>query len=263
MSVYRVWQVKRGERVTGPFPESLILQHILLGRIVADDLISMDGHFWQSYRDTPEILEQIHHMMGNPEEPSLDPAWREERLRAILRHVDERKHLDPRSGEAQRDAAARANSRSGVERRKVPETVEQHSYRETTAEVDQWLQNRRPGKSPMAVILFCLVVAVAWALHHFGSQDLPVDIGLRIASCDAEPIRHVDWHGCDKSEYFLVGADLREANLVGGRFIGANLSYANLKGARLEGALFDHAKLAGAIWVDGRVCAADSIGSCR
>lgn len=264
MSTYRVWQVKRGEQITGPFPENQILQHILLGRIVADDLISMDGHFWQSYENTPEILEQIRRMVGGDVMSSLDPEWREERLQAILRHVDERKRLDPRSQETPENVAAWTALRRGGERRKVPETVEQHSHRETIAEVDQWLKTRRPGKSMAAAILFCLALLVALALHRFGSQELPIDIGLRAAaSCDAQPASRVDWHGCDKSGYVLAGADLRGADLNGTRFAGANLSYANLKGARLDGAVFDGAKLSGATWMDGRVCAADSVGSCR
>lgn len=264
MSVYRVWQVKRGEQVTGPFPENVILQHILLGRIVADDLISMDGHFWQPYESTPEILEQLHLMVGSHTGPASDPAWREERLQAILRHADERKQVDPRSRETPEDMAAWAAARSGGERRKTPETVEQHSYRETVAEVDQWLKSRRPGKSIMAATLFCsALLVVALVIHRFGSQEPPIDLGLRAASCDAQPVSRVDWHGCDKSGLVLAGADLRDADLKGARFAGANLSYANLNGAFVDGAVFEGAKLAGTTWTDGRVCAADSVGSCR
>ena len=264
MSAYRVWQVKRGGQVTGPFPEKVILQHILLGRIVADDLISMDGHFWQSYENTPEILEQLHRMVGRHMGSSTDPAWREERLQAILRHADERKQIDPRSRETPEDAAAWAAMRSGGDRRKTPETVEQHSYRETVAEVDQWLRTRRPGKSIIAATLFCAALLVtALAIHRFGSQEPPIDLGLRAASCDAQPASRVDWHGCDKSGLVLAGADLRGADLKGARFAGANLSYANLRGARVDGADFDGAQLTGATWTDGRVCAVDSLGSCR
>lgn len=261
MNIHRLWQVKRGGQVAGPFPESLIVQHILLGRIVADDLISMDGHAWKSYRETPEIIEQISSMIGQDMTSSSDPAWREERLRAVLRYVDERKHLDPRTREAL--DAAKINMRSGIDRRKIPETVEQHSHRVAIAETDQWIKNYRPGKSMAAVALFFAALLIAWVFQQFGSKDVPVDIGLHVANCDAEPVSKVDWHGCDKTGYFLVGADLREANLKDARLSGANLSYANLKGARLDGAVLNDAKLAGATWVDGRVCADDSVGSCR
>lgn len=263
MNTYRVWQVKRGETVTGPFPENLILQHIMLGRIHAGDLISVDGHFWQSFENTPEILEQLRLMVGEHMQSTPDPEWHAERLRAILRHADERKRPDPRSHETSEDTAEWAALRSGGERRNVLETVEQHHYRETVADVDQWLQSPHPDRNITAVILFFIALLVAWMLYLFGSQQPLIDIGLRAATCDAQPVNRVDWHGCDKSGDLLAGADLRDADLRGTQLSGANLTYANLKGARVDAAVFDGAKLAGTIWIDGRRCAADSVGSCR
>jgi uncharacterized protein YjbI with pentapeptide repeats len=46
-------------------------------------------------------------------------------------------------------------------------------------------------------------------------------------------------------------------------FVDARLQGANLKGADLTGARFDSADLEGAVWTDGRVCAAGSVGSCK
>jgi len=75
------------------------------------------------------------------------------------------------------------------------------------------------------------------------------------------------------SETDLGYADLRRANLLGANLERAHLAYADLReanlayadlaravlgGARLEGAQLDHA-----IWLDGRVCAAGSVGKCR
>ncbi len=259
MSTYRVWQVRRNGQVTGPFPENLIIQHILVGRIRHDDQISMDGHFWQSVESTPEILDQLRQMR----EAEGDPEWREERLRAILRHVDERKRPDPRSRETPEEAAIWAAHRAGGDRRVAPETVEQHSYRETLAEVDQWLSSHRPGRNLMSILVAALLVSAGVMLYYFGSSEPRIDLGLRAAACEQQPARQVDWHGCDKSGYVLVGADLREANLNGVNFSGANLNYANLKGARIEGVLLGGANLAGTTWLDGRVCAAESVGVCR
>lgn len=259
MNTYRVWQVKRDGQVTGSFPENLVLQYILIGRIHPGDLVSMDGHFWQPYEHTPEIVEQIRHLVGD----KGDPQWQEDRLRAILRNADERKRPDPRSRETPEDAAAWTPLRTGGDRRKRPETVEQHAYRETVAEVDHWLSNYRSGRSITVILLIALAVLMGLVLHHYGAKAPHISIGLRAANCDVSPRNQVDWHGCDKSGYVLAGADLRSANLVGARFGGANLSYANLKDARVDGAVFDGANLAGAIWVDGRVCAAGSVGSCR
>ena len=71
----------------------------------------------------------------------------------------------------------------------------------------------------------------------------------------------------------LRGANLRAANLKGVLLSGANLSlsdlrdadlgYANLQAANLNGVSLSGAKLGRAIWTDGRVCSADSVGECH
>jgi uncharacterized protein YjbI with pentapeptide repeats len=81
----------------------------------------------------------------------------------------------------------------------------------------------------------------------------------------------------------LSGADLRGANLEsahlfanearGTQFQGANLRHvnlqdahlegANLQGADLDGAFFGTVRLDGATWIDGRICAAPSQGTCQ
>ena len=63
-------------------------------------------------------------------------------------------------------------------------------------------------------------------------------------------------------------ADLRAASLVGADLSGANLQRVDARGAvwrgaRLDGANLDGAMLDGAVWIDGRVCAAGSVGICR
>jgi len=51
---------------------------------------------------------------------------------------------------------------------------------------------------------------------------------------------------------------LDKANLSG-----ASLVNANLKGAILDGADLRYADLSGATWMNGSICAADSIGQCN
>lgn len=69
--------------------------------------------------------------------------------------------------------------------------------------------------------------------------------------------------GVDLSHANLERADLEEANLERADLTGANLRMATLRlsgmtATNLEGAILD-----GAIWQDGRVCAAGSVGHCR
>jgi len=60
----------------------------------------------------------------------------------------------------------------------------------------------------------------------------------------------------------LVNANLSLANLTKANLMDANLSGANLRGANLTDTLLLKTKLDNAIWTDGRVCAAGSIGKC-
>lgn len=60
----------------------------------------------------------------------------------------------------------------------------------------------------------------------------------------------------------LKGANLRAADLAYADLRGADLGYADLTGAVLGGALLDGTRLDQAIWVDGRRCAAGSVGTC-
>lgn len=262
MSAYRLWQVKRGAQISGPFPEPLICQQILLGRIRENDLLSLDGHSWHDYRDIPEIYQEITRLLDLHAE-SHDPQWHEERVRAALRHFDERKSPDRRDHDNTAETEALKPRREGHERRLTPETVEQHTYRQHVAEVDSWLRRYRLRYGWAAAVLLAATLAIGLALHFFQATT-PIDIGLQDArTCDRPPARGVEWHGCNKSGYLLAGADLRQANLTGTDFSGANLSYADLTGARLEGALFKGTILTGATWADGRICASGSVGLCR
>ncbi|MCP4487379.1 MAG: pentapeptide repeat-containing protein [Gammaproteobacteria bacterium] len=60
----------------------------------------------------------------------------------------------------------------------------------------------------------------------------------------------------------LQNANLMLANLTGASLFDADLSGANLRGANLQGAILIKTKFDNATWVDGRICAVGSIGSC-
>ena len=60
----------------------------------------------------------------------------------------------------------------------------------------------------------------------------------------------------------LENANLMMANMKKVNLMDANLSGANLRGANLTGAILVKTKFDKATWMDGRVCAAGSIGEC-
>jgi uncharacterized protein YjbI with pentapeptide repeats len=76
--------------------------------------------------------------------------------------------------------------------------------------------------------------------------------------------------GADLKGAQLTQANLAQTNFALADFTGANLSDADLRGSYLQGAvivgvgaMLDRVQLTGATWTDGRICGADSVGTCR
>jgi len=84
-----------------------------------------------------------------------------------------------------------------------------------------------------------------------------------MAACSDPAAKFVDWSYCNKSKANLTGADLFGSNLTGADLSDADFTGASLYEANLTGAYLDDAILNGAIWIDGRVCAEGSIGTCN
>jgi hypothetical protein len=271
MSEYRLWYVRRGDQQRGPFPEPLICRFILLGRIGDHDELSLDGTFWRSLSALPDLVTSAKTLLEQHVVDSQgDPDWRAEREKAALRWLDDRKAPDPRGNHQDKPAQSpEQDRRAGEDRRQWPETVEHHAYRENRAVFEQWIRSGSVQYSKVILGIFIpVVLVVVGAL--FMKPVNPVRVGLKVGKVDCmqAPGRGVDWSGCDKSGMLVVGADLRDAALVGTNFNHAVLQYtdlrhANLRQSNLDGADLAGAKLEGATWVDGRVCAANSVGQCK
>lgn len=80
---------------------------------------------------------------------------------------------------------------------------------------------------------------------------------LQGADLSGKNLSGVDFKGAELEEVNFQKADLSNAS-----FRNADLEEANLKGANIKGAVFSGAELEFATWVDGRVCAEDSVGGC-
>ncbi len=270
MENYRLWYIRRGEQVQGPFPEALICRYIVLGRIRDDDALSLDGHYWRQLHELPELIEETRALTDVTGSASEDDVnWREERAKAALRWLDDRKSPDPRGARDEAKVTDGQDRRAGVERRLTPEAVEHHVYRENRALFEAWnrMRQQRYGWAAAFVSLFALLVLGA---AMFMQPVRPVKVGLNIhkVDCTIPAARGVDWSGCSKDGELLVGVDLRGAELLGTSLKSARLRYAdmtqaNLERANLAGADLTGARLGSAVWVDGRVCAADSIGVCK
>ncbi len=80
---------------------------------------------------------------------------------------------------------------------------------------------------------------------------------LKEANLMLSNLEHAHLHGVN-----LRNANLMLANLSGASLFDADLTGANLRGANLVGAILIKARFDQAIWTDGRICAAGSIGEC-
>lgn len=269
MEIYRLWYIRRGNNIQGPFPEALVCRFIVLGRVCQLDEVSQDGHYWHKADDVPELARGVQNLLNAPEQDDSVPEWSEERAKAVLRWLDDRKSPDPRAWEDGKAITPASEKRKGSERRQNPETVEQHVYREWRGEFESWLrrQRQRYGTVAIAVTLTLLGMIL---FGSFYQPVNPIKVGLRFqkSDCDALPSRGVIWSACIKDDALLVGVDLRGAELIGTRLRHANLSHAdlsraNLTQADLTGADLQGTRLGEAVWIDGRICAADSIGRCK
>lgn len=269
MDIYRLWYLRQRGKVQGPFPEALVCRFMVLGRVGERDEVSLDGEYWRAAEDVPELAEGVRALLRVHEISELDSEWSEERARAVLRWLDDRKSPDPRKRETIEAQLAERDKRSGVERRKTPETVEQHAYRIWRAEFENWMRQQRHRYFYAWVgIAAFVVIGVLFVLFYQPVNPVRVDLRLSRNDCAQPAKAGVRWSGCRKDDTLLIGVDLRGAELIGTSFRGTSLRQADLRQANLAQADLAHAdlrgaRLSGAIWVDGRVCAEGSVGSCR
>jgi hypothetical protein len=270
MVIYRLWYIRQGDNTQGPFPESLICRFIILGRIGEQDEVSQDGNYWQQAGDVPELIEGVRHLLSmSSRSKTPDPEWDEERAKAVLRWLDDRKSPDPRARQSPANANIGQEQRRGQDRRQTPETVEQHTYREWRGEFDAWLrQHRKRYGFVWAVIGGFVFIATLFVLFYQPVNPIKMGLEIHASNCEERARQGINWSGCVKDDTLLVGADLSGAELVGTSLQRTNLSHAdlrraNLTQARLDGANLTGARLGEAVWTDGRICAADSVGQCR
>lgn len=270
MSNYRLWYVKRGEKVQGPFPEPMICRFVALGRVGKLDVLSLDKELWHPLSALPELAAGVDQLMQTNSNVKLeDEFWREERAKAALRWLDDRKSPDPRSRESGDTPNPNAERRTGKERRAVAETVEDHHYRENRSIFESWSREQRQRYGwALVFLLLTMIGSLVGALSMNPVNPIKVDFKVRQATCDVAPAKGVNWSGCNMDGRLLIGADLHGAELVGASLRHANLKYADLTQANLTQAVLADADLTGtrfegAVWTDGRICAAGSIGRCQ
>lgn len=242
MKTQKLWFVRHGGRISGPFPAKLISQDWMLGRFQATDEASIDRVLWAQIQAIPEFQPHLtpikNRIVGSADAP-LD--WERERREAALRWVDERRRPDRREGES---AELSVQNRRGPDRRLQPDSPEWAALRQRHAEVEAGLKRRRERFIGIGVVLLALLAVVVYAVFHFAPVN-PIKVGFQgpYAACSEPPASQVNWVRCDKNGAWLKGVDLTSALLGGVRFNAANLSHSNLSYANLTGADLSFANL--------------------
>lgn len=294
----QLWYTRRHGVETGPFPADLISRYLLIGRLHEGDEVSTNRIGWRPIREHPELIPAILLEPESPEreEQILQARFREdERLYerrhdgtghegVVSRTGHERRHSEPPEFAAHRERLATllATTPESVENerrlpwviiasvlllglmggawllaRQAPVPAAPDCSALGGPGVD-WSYCRKPGlAAENADLRKARLSNAALAGADFRGATLA---GANLGYAD---LRRADLSGADLGDAILTGAGLAEARLDGASLAGADLSYADLRGATIEGTDFSGARIGRAVWVDGRVCAPESVGSCR
>lgn len=284
-----LWYTRRHDgSVHGPFAKAVIINHLLLGRLNADDEVSNDQINWQAIYDETQL--QSDHPFLSEEQAKKYLDERDGFDRRLIMEIEEKSLLQRRKN------IRRANEDdSDIQRRRLRSLIMQ-----------KFRQRKQPVFWPL-VITFS-IFTIIFILTIIYAKPLPLPLG----NCADPAAPNVNWANCikpqlDLHDKVLSNAQLRNSQLVGSnmmnttlnnadmayidlRFsnlsysqlqnsllIGANLkgvdlsyadltnadlSYADLTGANLGGSELTNTRFGNAIWVDGQLCAPHSIGQC-
>jgi hypothetical protein len=290
MSHRQLWYVRRGDKVSGPFPTQVVANDTLLGRFLPGDEVSLDQFEWKPLVTVTELLPQELLELHDETDPE-HRQWLEERLKAAHRWADQRTHEERRhAGEL--SGGIRDDGLRGEERRKTDADSDVLALPHHHAALPRESGLRR--YLGVVASIGAVVLLVVLGLIYYQPVN-PVKVGVVPVQplCGKAAVPGVNWSGCDKQGALLRGADLTRGNLDYANFSradlsGSSLARASLVGANLEAADLNHADLSNAdlsnadlsaanlassgltgavldhaIWIDGRVCATGSLGQCR
>lgn len=286
MTHRQLWYVRRGDKVSGPFPTQAVANNTLLGRFLPGDEVSLDQFEWKPLATVTELLQRELLELHSETDPE-HRQWQEERLKAARRWADQRTQEERRHAGEIRDEGLR-----GEERRKTATDSDLLALPHHHAALPR--ESGLRGYLGVAASIGAVLLLVALGLIYYQPVN-PVKVGVVPVQplCGKPAAPGVNWSGCDKQGALLRGVDLARGNLDYANFSGADLSgsslaRASLVGANLEAADLSHADLSNAdlsnadlsaadmasssltgavldhaIWIDGRVCAVGSLGQCR
>lgn len=177
METYQVWFLRRDGDIVGSFPDAVIAQHMILGRVREGDEVSLDTHFWQKPDEVEALKHAIDNLIGLGSGANADdPEWRKERMQAAVRWLDERKAADRRSTEEAEVAAKWAALRGNKERRLNIEAPEILAYRRQRGVIEASFRRPRRNYKIATLTIAIIVFAIAIYAAFFSSPVKPYHI---------------------------------------------------------------------------------------
>ncbi len=290
-----LWFLRQEGHVTGPFPSGAVRRLVLLGRIGLEQEVSRDRRQWQPLRELPEVIPpSVRRALeeGDPDQLLPDLLREDERTGRDRRHRNgaaQPREEQRRGGERrreepellQRHRLAKTALRESKQRRRFPLAATLVLIALFALAIGYGFYLGRPVAEDEPDCTAAPAPGVNWRNCRLdGLRAESADLqGARIGNAmlrgarlsgalfNGVDLRYADLGGADLSyaefrNARMKGAGLRGADLTNADLTGADLSYANLEGARLGGAVLDQARLDNAIWIDGSVCRAGSVGRC-
>jgi len=287
------WYVRHNGRISGPFSSGHVSRQVLLGRINKDDELSHDLKSWQILKQLPELIPTVM-------KADLDDPVAVQRLAAARRWADDRdythpallidevfqEHYDARDKSSQdpQQLDTRITEKLQEKRRERwnnnlfallmmiiiaavigyyfsiarPVSDEKLGCSAPPASGVNWNNCFMQGASlsglnlAAAHMMNANFTAADFSHANLSSADLRYSI---LTMVNAESVR--------LESAILIGANLNGAVLRNADMRKADLSYVNLVAADLRGADLSGARLDNARWVDGRICAPDSLSRCN
>ena len=288
MNTTNAWYIRSqtdGE-VRGPFPGGQISQEMLLGRHKLDDEVSHDKEEWLRIREVPELLPEI--FTENRDDPNF-----KNRLAAARRWADERRGVADIDEQSERRASESYESEEIKRLHRLAMQAKKKSSPMATFVQLSFV---------FLAIVIVVVLAFQYSPEDKNASDCsaPATQGVNWSGCNlsgaqllkekliAANLMNTNLQTANLYESDLSHANLKfsqlhlsnakyvnftKANLTGASFMGADLSgaifsqadlsYANFRDANITSTDFSQARLDNAIWIDGRICGTNSIGSCN
>lgn len=288
MNTTKAWYIRSQSKdgIKGPFPSGQISQEMLLGRYNLDDEVSHDKEEWVAIRTIPEIVPEIF------TDDRDDPGFKD-RLAAARRWADERRGVDDIDIKGERrtkesyetEEIKRLHRLANKAKKKanpVATFVQLSIVLVVVVVVVMLAFQYSPKDETLVDCTLPASLGVNWSgCNLSGAQLFKANLvssnlmnanlqtaNLQSADLSLANLKYTQLHLANlKYANFtkanLVGANFISADLSGAIFEQANLSYANFRDAKISTANFSNARLDHAIWVDGRKCRVNSIGSCN